>query len=203
MIKSILRKKRVIFITGSQRQKAGYFIDFILQSHLSVLRLNHIPSLLNFFSVLKSEIIIIEDNKNESSEKIRNFLSSLPICVFVVTQARTKVRVNELLRGFAKEWRLIIDFSTARKIKKDKNKNTLTFGIDKKKADIYITDIYQKEEETNFKVNYDYKIIPFWLNKKLKKKEIYAILPALCLAKLFKLNMAEVSFKIKKDLGFM
>ncbi len=183
---------------GDQKKEASYFIDFVLKDDFSVMKISKPLSLFDFFSLIKSNIIIFQDNEAVTSEKIKGFLHFFCSCVFVITKLENKSRARNLLNGFKKEWSIVSDFSVARKLEKRKTKETLTFGIDRKKADFYITDISTKEGCTNFKVNTRSNIIPFWVEKELKKREIYSILPGLCVAKTMDINLAEISYKVKE-----
>jgi hypothetical protein len=196
MIKGLLKKKKIIFVTGEVKEEAGSFIRFVLKDSFKVFLINGTPTYFDFFSILKSDVIIIKDNEKESVEKVRSFLGDFS-CYFVVTEMKKKGRVKKIIRGFLEDLIFVLDFSIAKKLKI--NKEVLTFGINKKSADFYITDIHQKENEINFKVNYGGNSIPFWIKEKTKKKEIYGILPALCIVKLLKINIAEVSHKIKEE----
>jgi hypothetical protein len=167
-----------------------------LKNSFNVFFTNRLPRFSDIFSLLKSNVVIVKDNKNESVEDVRKLLSGSS-CYFVITELEKKARVKKIIRGFLEDFIFVLDFSIAKKLKR--KKEFLTFGIDKKSADFYITDIYQKEEEVNFKVNYGGNTIPFWIKEKMKKKEIYAILPALCIVKLFKINLADVSHRIKEE----
>ncbi len=199
IVSSLLQRKRTIFITGDFKKESAYFINFILKEDFSIFFVKKIPGFFDFWKIIRSDVLIFEDDLTEDSEKIKNFLKPLQFCVFVITDAKKKARVNRLLYGFPKKWGLVMDFSVAKKIQRKTARRFLTFGINKKGADFYITDVRQKEEETNFKVNYNSNIIPFWIKGRLKIKEIYSILPALCLARLFNLNLAEVSYEIKEE----
>ncbi|GEM_PF-1579058 len=200
MLKFILKNKKVVFIAGDRRREVTHFIYFILRDGFSIFPSKGIPGISDLFRVLRSEIVIIEDNPDESPQEIKDFFYSLNDCVFVITETGKRVRIKELLRGFSDKWSLVLDFSMAKKIKRKRVKKLLTFGVNKKKADFYITDTYRKDRETNFKVNYEDNIIPFWIKDDLKNKDIYSILPALCLAELFDLNLAKVSYRIKEEL---
>jgi hypothetical protein len=198
MIRKILKNKKIIFVMGEQKKEASYFINFVLKDDFSVMKINKLPSLFDFFSLIKSEVIIFEDNEEVSFEKVKELLHFSCFCVFVVTKLKNKSRARSLLNGFKKEWIIISDFSVSRKLEKRKTKETLTFGIDRKKADFYITDISVKDGSSNFKVNTKLNIIPFWVEKELKKREIYSILPGLCVAKIMDINLAEISYKVKE-----
>jgi len=195
MIKELLKKKKIIFVTGDAKKEAGSFIYFVLKDSFKVFLINRIPTFFDIFSILKCDVIIIEDNEKESVERIRSFLGDFS-CYFVITEVKKKGRVKKIIHGF-EDFIFVLDFSIAKKLKR--NKEGLTFGINKKSADFYITDIHQREDEINFKVNYGGNTIPFWIKEITKKKEIYGILPALCIVKLFKVNLADVSYKIKEE----
>jgi len=198
----LLKNKNVIFITGDSKKETAYFVDFVFKNNFSVFYTNKVPDIFDFFSIIRSNIIIIEDDTKEDYQKIKKLLQSLSFCTFVVTETKNKARVKKILKGLLEDLNLVLDFSIAKKLEKRRKKTILTFGINKKSADFYVSDIHQKEDETNFKVNYEGATIPFWFQEKLKNREIYAVLPALCIAKLLRLNLAEVSYKIKEAKGY-
>jgi UDP-N-acetylmuramate-alanine ligase len=196
MIKKILKNKKIIFITGDAKKETGVFVHFVLQKSFKIFVTDKIPTFFNVFSLLTKDVIIISDNETENIEKVKSFLNDIS-CYFVITQTKKKSRLKKILQKNAGNFIFVLDFSVAKKLKK--KKELLSFGINKKNADFYITDIHQKENETNFKVNYKGNTIPFWIKEKLKQKEIYAVLPALCITKLFKINLADVSHRIKEE----
>ncbi len=200
MLKQLLKNKKVIFIIGDRKEEAAYFARQILKEKFSVFYKERLPGTLDVFSIATKDIILLKESKEDSHRKIKKFLEDLPDCTIVITETKRKAKVRKILQGSLEDLTLILDFSIAKKIKKKKKKKVLTFGINKKRAHFCITDIYQKERETNFKINYEGNTIPFWIQEKLKSKEIYGVLPALSLAKLFKLNLADVSYKIKEEL---
>jgi hypothetical protein len=196
MVKGLLKKKKIIFIVGDAKEETGNLIHFVLKNSFNVFLINRIPKIFNIFSVLKSNVIIIKDNEKQTTEEVKSFLNGIS-CYFVITELKKKARVKKIIPGFPEDFVFVLDFSIAKKLKR--KKEFLTFGINKKSADFYITDIHQREEEINFKVNYGGNTIPFWIKEKMKKKEIYSILPALCIVKLFKLNLADVSHRIREE----
>lgn len=188
-----LKNKKIIFVMGEQKREASYFLDFVLKDDFSVVKINNTPSLFNIFSLIKSDVVIFQDNESVNFEKVKKFLHRFSSCIFVITKLENRSRARTMLSGFKKEWSIVSDFSMSKKLEKRKTKETLTFGIDRKRADMYITDISVKDGNTNFKVNNKLNIVPFWVKKELKKREIYSILPGLCVAKIMNLNLAEIS----------
>lgn len=73
---------------------------------------------------------------------------------------------------------------------------TLKFGFKegiREKYDIFVSDI-RINGNTNFKINYQGKIVPFWLSGAYDNEEqIYAILTAVSLATILGLNLVEIS----------
>ena len=201
MIKLLLKNKRIIFITGDKKEEVAKAIYFVLKKNFKTSLIDGLPKRSFFFSALKNEMVIIRDDGEGSVQEIKNFLNDLN-CFFVITETEKKTRIKKIVQSFVENFVFILDFSIAKKIEKKKKKEVLTFGIDKKSANFYITDIHQKEKEINFKINYSGNTIPFWIQGKLSKKEIYAILPSLCVAKLFKLNLADISSRIKEEFIF-
>jgi hypothetical protein len=193
-----LKNKKIIFVMGEQKREASYFLDFVLKDDFSVVEINNTPSLFNLFSLIKSNVVIFQDNEAVNFEKVKKFLHRFSSCIFVITKLENRSRARGMLSGFKKEWSIVSDFSMSKKLEKRKTKETLTFGIDRKRADMYITDISVKDGNTNFKVNNKLNIVPFWVKKELKKREIYSILPGLCVAKIMNLNLAEISYKVKE-----
>ncbi len=203
MIKKIIKNKNIIFVTGEQKKETIFFIDFVLKDSFKVSFFKKPPRFYDIFSLIRSDIIVFEDSEEVDVEKVKEFLHLSSSCIFVITQLKNKSRIRNFFNGFKKEWGIVSDFSVNRKLERKKAKSILTFGIDRKKADIYITDISVKEGSTNFKVNNNVNIIPFWIKRELKKKEIYSILPAICIAKMLRINLADISFKFKKSDHFL
>ncbi len=198
ILKSIIKKKKIVFVTGDDKKEVSNFIGFVLKNNLSVYYLTRLPVNLDIISILRSNVIIIEDDTKMDVAKIKEFLKPFS-CTFVVTEAIKKNRIKKFLNNFENKWDIFLDFSIAKKLKKRRGKQLFTIAIDKKKADFNVTDIHRQEDKTNFKLNYRGKIIPFWVEKKLSNKEVYFILSAICVAQAMNLNLAEVSHEIKKS----
>ncbi len=197
-MKSLLKNKKIIFVSGDIKRGASGFVYLVLKDKFSVSYFNRIPDIFDFFKILRSEIIILEDNLKDNTEALKAFVSSAENCFFIFTDTKKKMRTRKMLKGFSRKWNLALDYSIARRLKRKRGKKSLTFGMKKKSADFSVTDIHSKDSETNFKVSYKGKSIPFWINKKLKAREVYGVLPAICVAEMIGMNLAEVSQKLKK-----
>lgn len=201
ILKKIIRKKRIIYVIGDNKDEVSRFIGLVLKNNLSVFYLRRLPVNLDIFSLLRCDIVVIEDDNKNDVEDIKNYLKPLP-CTFVITESVKKNRIKSFLIKFENRWDIIMDYSIAKKLKRKRGRNFLTFAINKKKADFNVTDIYKQENKINFKLNYKGKIIPFWVEKRLSKKEVYFMLSAISVAQLMDLNLAEISYKIKRKWPF-
>ncbi len=198
MIKGLLKNKKVIFILGDKKEEVKTFTKFILDDSFSLFVKSGLPDYKDIFSLLRSEVVIISDSEKCEPEKVKLFLSGLGNGVAIITETEKKARIRKIAKGSLDNLVLIIDFSISKKLRK--KKKVFTFGINKKNADFSISDVVRKEEGINFKINYSGNTIPFWVNKDLKSREIKSLLPAICLAKIFKLNLADTSYRIREKL---
>jgi len=79
------------------------------------------------------------------------------------------------------------------KIVKNKTPEVLiSFGL-KEGVDLFVSDINTSPKETNFKVNYQGYIIPFWLAPSLDEQKIKTILAAICFGVIKGVNLVEIS----------
>ncbi len=197
ILKALIRKRKIIYVIGDNKNEVSRFIGFVLKNNLPAYHLNRLPSFFDLLSILRSNVIIIEDNKENNVQKIKDYLKPFT-CIFLITESKKKNRVKDFLNNFDKKWDIIIDYSISKKLKRKRGRQFFTFAINKKKADFNVTDINKQDNKINFKLNYKGNIIPFWVERRLSKKEVYFILSAICVAELMKLNLAEISHEIKK-----
>lgn len=81
-------------------------------------------------------------------------------------------------------------------LKRIANSGNLTFGFDEK-ARLRASDIMIGGEGTNFKLNFEGKVIPVWLNKIFGREQIYAALVAIGASFIFGINPLEASQNLK------
>ena len=72
----------------------------------------------------------------------------------------------------------------------------LTFGL-QEGASFQASDLRQNGD-TNFKINYQGKIVPVWLVGTKNREEIYSVLAAAAIGALLGLNLVEISQALKK-----
>ncbi len=198
ILKTILKKKKIIIISGDEKSEVVRFVGYLLKRDFSIYHINRLPCWSDFLAIMRNDVLVVEDDREEEVKKIKDFFYNHE-CIFILTCSKKKKRVRDYLSGFPEKWDAVIDFSIAKKLHKRRGRNALTFGVDKKSADFYITDIHKREESVNFKINYKGNIIPFWMDKPLTKREVYSVLAVLCLAEIMDLNLAKVSCKIREE----
>lgn len=129
-----------------------------------------------------------------SLNKIKPLLKKSKQSVLVVNYTETLKQVSdlrELIKDMNLQAYLVLNYDEER-IRELKNEAVycLTYGF-QKKADIYVTDI--DSQGTNFKINYQGNIVPFWFKQPLKRKEIYNILSAVAVGLAKNINLVEIS----------
>ena len=139
---------------------------------LAVTHIGEIPSDKNLFACLAESR---RAGKREKTSLIRKIVKTLPDYGFLILNS---------------------DDETAREIKKESSASSLTYGF-QKGADFQATDININLDGTNFKINHQGNIVPFWLNKLFGKELIYSALAGICLGTIKKINLVDMSQTLK------
>lgn len=193
----LIRKPRVIIVTGKRRASTAKAIYCVLKSDFRVEKLvEKTPNVLNLF---KKRVFLIETGlKSPRFSKKLNYLiklSQLPILVITqIDEIEETRKLTEILPvyGF-----LILNFDDKqiREINNIKSLKTLTFGF-QEGADFMASDIHTNAR-VNFKINYKGNIIPVWLEKNSGEEQIYNVLAANTVGMIFGLNFIEISKALK------
>ncbi len=136
----------------------------------------------------KPKIIVVADENRQSIKKIAAEIldSSLKVeneVLFVDDVERTDFHKKEYLI-------FNLDRGNIRKMKEMSDVKVLTFGF-QEGADLQVSDLRQNGG-TNFKINYQGKIIPIWLEPS-SQEEIYSVLTAVAIGVALGLNLVEIS----------
>ena len=192
-----LKRPSVILITGEGRACAN-------QAVFQVLKL--------FFEIKKS--LIFESNLSEPKEveKFIFFLkkSKLPILVvthmgdippdkdFFAAERENIVQIRKLAENLPRRGFLILNFDdeTVRELKNKSHARSLTYGF-QERADFRVSDININLNGTNFKINYEGNIIPFWLKNLFGKEQIYSALAAASVGVVKGINLVETSQSLR------
>ena len=193
-IKFVLKKPKVIVVTGNGRACAKEAIFQVLSSHFRV----------------GKEVLVFESGDKEVG-KFEFFLKNSQKAVLVITHVgdiphdkdffsgeEEKVKeATHLAKTLPAQTNLILNFDdeTVREINDITNLKTLTFGFGEK-ADLRASDV-RLNMGTNFKVSYQGNIVPVWLEKLFGKEQIYAALSAVAVGTIFDLNLVEISQALK------
>ena len=195
--KFLLKKPKVIIVTGEGRFCAKEAIQQVLKPH---------------FSVGKEILVLESDLKNTGDLKRYKFLiNQSSLVVLVVTHAgdipleqeffaaeREKTKeILSLAKILPSSNYLVLNFDdeTVREIGDLTNLKTLNFGF-QERADLRASDI-KINGGTNFKINYKGNIVPVWLERLFGKEQIYSALAGVALGIIFDLNLVEISQALK------
>ena len=197
-IKFLLKKPKVVIVTGEGRNCAKEAIYQVLKQYFKI----------------DKEILIFETDLKEI-EKFKFFVnkSSLPILIvtqvgdipfdkdFFASEREKTLAIRKLAKVMPAHGFLILNFDdeTVREIK-DYNPPTtpshiITFGL-QEGADFRASDI-KLNTGTNFKINYKGNIVPVWLEKLFGKEQVYSALSAAAVGTIFDLNLVEISQALK------
>ncbi|MBZ9577856.1 hypothetical protein KJA13_02355 [Patescibacteria group bacterium] len=189
----IFKRPSVILITGKGRSCATQAISKALKSYTE-----------------KGKIKIFESDLSEPKEIEKfSFLlkrSQLPILVvthigdipadkdFFAGDREETLQIRKLAKILPDRAFLILNFDdeTVREIENESLAHSLTYGF-QKRADFRVSDINLNLTGTNFKMNYEENIVPFWLKNLFGKEQIYSALTAICLGVVKNINLVEIS----------
>jgi len=185
--KFLQKKRPVIIITGERRKIISKVISNLLKNTLKFgedflifeSKFKDIKNLELFLRTSKKPVLVVSGIENVSEKEfttISGFIKSLP------------EKTNLILSS---------DDEMVKKMGYFSNLNTLSFGF-QESADFRVSDI-KSNGGTNFKVNYQGTVIPFWLKKIAQREEISSVVCAALVATIFGLNLVEISQALKQD----
>jgi len=158
----------------------------------------------------KGKILIFGSDLSEPKEIEKfSFLlkkSQLPILVvthigdipadkdFFAGDREETLQIRKLAKILPDRAFLILNFDdeTVREIENESLAHSLTYGF-QERADFQASDINLNLTGTNFKMNYEGNIVPFWLKNLFGKEQIYSALTAICLGVVKNINLVEIS----------
>jgi len=189
----IIKRPRVVLITGKGRFRAIYAIRFLL----------------NFYSGKKDVLVFESDlSKPGDIDKFSFYLkkSKLPILIITNTgkisldrlsfQGNEKevMKIKELAKILPANGFLILNFDdeAVQSVAKETKAHILTYGF-QEKASIKVSDVNVDKEKTNFKISIEGNIVPFWIKNLFGKEYIYSIMAAISLGKIKNMNLVSIS----------
>lgn len=169
-----IKRPCVILVVGKERSFAAEIISKILKDK-NVLILRSETS--DFFlKKSKLPILVITDSDDEKEiSNIKRLAKIIPAQGFLV---------------------LNFDKDQIRDMKNISIAQCLTYGF-YKKADLQISDLNITSDGTNFKINYQDNIVPFWFKESLEKEHIYSILSGIAVGIISDINLVEISQSLR------
>ncbi len=192
IILKIKKPKIVIVVEDSQ----SYITDFIFLIINNYFKVRKVKGTLSFSDILFGELILINSDIKEIESY--NYLlknSKESVLVFAGTDKKNYENNIEIPLNF-KFLLFNSDAITISNFEKDNFSEVYSFGFSKK-SDFQGTDM-KINDDTNFKINFQGNIIPFWLKGKNDEKKVSAVLAGIALGKMLDLNLVNISRKIKE-----
>lgn len=206
-----IRKPTVIFVCGRGCFSAAKVIEKALEGRFKVKKMidNKLPLFWEENEIMLCQNPLIDKVDYEEV----NFLvkNSLPF-IFVVTnfgeipsdkeyfegKEEEISRLKEIVKKMPPSAFLLLNFDdgNVRRLKNEIEAKVLCFGFIEG-ANFRATDLNIDEKGTNLKVNYLGNTVPFWLEKKFGKEQIYDALAAICVGEAKGLNLVGVSQSLR------
>lgn len=206
----LFHRPKVIIVAGKSSDLAIEAIFSILRYHkISVRKLNKLNfSVFSFPSVFIFELL---PNDEKTLKEAMFLVSKSLLSIVVITHIGESTPDGDLFSGSPEDVkniakfieklpassRLFLNFDDeiVRDLKNKTDVSTQAFGF-QEGANLRATDIIFTREpalSTNFKINYQGKIVPIWLNYLFGKEHIYTALAATVVGIMFDLNLVEIS----------
>lgn len=185
--KFLQKKRPVIIITGERRRDISKVINSLLRNTLDS----------------KEDFLIFESKfKDIKSLELLLRTSKKPVLVVAGIEnisEKELATVSKFIKTLPEKTNLILssDEEMVKKMGYFSNLNTLSFGF-QEPADFRVSDI-KFNGGTNFKVNYQGTVIPFWLKEIAQREEVYSAVCAALVATIFGLNLVEISQALKEN----
>ena len=178
-IKFILKRPKVIIVTGEGHQATSEVIFRVLKPYFQI----------------GKEVLIFETD-SENIEKFKFLASKSSMAVLVASETNEKIR--ELAKMVPSQGFLVFnsDDKELERVKGESLARCLTFGFEEG-ADFQASDI-KLNGDTNFKINYQGKVVPVWLEGICDKEKISAGLAVAVVGTIFGLNLIEISQALRE-----
>lgn len=181
-IKFILRKPKIIVVTGQDRAFTKEAIFKVLAPYFKV----------------GKEILIFEVDLDSDKEakKFKFFVKNSSLPILVATSGKEMSEISQLVQIMSSSGFLIFNFDNeeSRGLRGFKNLKNLSFGF-QENADFRVSDV-RVNGGVNFKINYKGNIVPIWLTDP-SKEQIPGVLAAISVGITLGLNFVEVAEALK------
>ncbi len=201
-IKFVFKRPKIVVVAGAGRNTAREAVFEVLSAHFKI-----------------DKDVFICDAGDWSRNDLKFFFSKSKLPILVITHIGEYHPEKEFFAGDLKDAEEIVDLAKSlpahgwlvlnyddevvRDIHNQSCAHPLTFGMGAR-ADIKISDVVLTQFPdigTNFKINYEGKTVPVWLEKLFGKENIYAALAAAAVGETLELNLIEISVALKRYCG--
>jgi len=200
------KRPKIIIVSGKNRFLAIGAVLQVLEHHFKIQAVERI-SLKNILDneILVLEIFTKEDltfliKKSKKPILINTYVGEIPQDTFSFSGTEQEIDFERKLARILPDFgSLILNFDdeAVRNIREETSGSVITFGF-QKMADLTVTDLNISENTFNFKIDYQEKIIPVWLENIFEKETVYAVLASICAGIELGVNLVEIS-QILKD----
>lgn len=198
----LLRRPSVILVFGRGRASAAESVFRAFKPYYIVRKVSDI-SAKKRKEALIFEVELTPQNLEDFEFLVRN--SRFPVLIATqfgdippdrdsfAGERKETFQIKRLVKKMSKGC-LILNFDdeAVRELKEESPIPVLTFGF-QKGADIRATDINVNPEGTNFKIDYQGSIVPFWLKNLFGKEQVYSVLAAVGAGVKRDINLVEIS----------
>ncbi|MDP3991195.1 MAG: Mur ligase family protein [Candidatus Nealsonbacteria bacterium] len=199
-IKFLLRRPKVVIITGRGKETAAQAIKQVLASS---------------FKINKDVLIFQTDLEEDFSFLIKKSRKAVLVAThvgqyhqekeFFSAEEKEVSNIKKLAEALPERANLILNFDdeAIRNLKNVSKARVLTFGL-AVRADLRATDIVllrSPASGTNFKINFQGSIVPVWLEGLFGKEHVYAALSAVAVGEILGLNLVEISSALREYQG--
>ena len=196
-------KKPTVIGIGGQNKACLKMIEEVLSE-----KLNQRVQLKaqGFFSLLRTDILIIDVEEEEALKSYCNILvgtaaGNIPPRSESFASEKKKVKTtSKLAKKLARKDLLLVNYDdeTVRELVEDKDVNCrcLEYGLEQG-AEVRASDIKVSGQGTSFKLNYEGNTVPVWLKNLVGKKQIYSALITCSLGVELELNLVDVTQSLK------
>ncbi|MBI2042355.1 MAG: hypothetical protein HYT21_01190 [Candidatus Nealsonbacteria bacterium] len=195
-IKFIFRKPTLILVAGAAQKTAREAIAGVAGKEVLVFEAaSKTPNEWKFFIERSQLPILVVSHIGEYHPEKEFFAGELKDAKEISVLAKMLPAHGHLILNY--------DDETVRDMHGQSKAHPLFFGLGAR-ADIQASDIVLTqfpETGTNFKINYEGKTVPVWLEKLFGKEHVYAALAAAAAGEILGLNLVEISGSLKRYVG--
>ena len=196
MINKLLKWKgvKLVFVAGKNNRRVSDFISNLVGDFCRVKRIKNPKSFLGKIPLLFGDVVLLNDEEVDLDKLDKFFSSFLEIVVLVNSEDLN--REKQITSKLSKENTILVDYENRDRVPGKRMKRFLSFGTDSE-ADFFVSDI-NKNDKTNFKINYDGSSVPVWIAKNSSEEDVLSVASGLGVGVLLGINFVSLTQKLKE-----